>query len=196
MPTKTREKFGEAVYFRQRAADALHHHSLEFEPNMNAFLGAARSVTFVMQKEFASVPGFREWWDKHPAKTDAQFAKFRDLRNVSVKEGSIKHSRIVTGFSFGDEGLRVKGKSVLTSPVVSFDKPGIPTTFTLKDASGERKIEAMPIHDFHIKVESGGKTIEIENFLKESGTYLKKLASIGEECERKFVSPPGSTPNP
>lgn len=30
---------------------------------LNAFLAAARSVTFLLQKEMAKVPGFAAWWD-------------------------------------------------------------------------------------------------------------------------------------
>lgn len=58
---------------------------------LNAFVSAARSVTFVMQKALSPVPGFAQWWSEQQQAlgrdTAARF--FLRLRNYSQKEGRI-----------------------------------------------------------------------------------------------------------
>lgn len=53
------EKLQEAEYL---LAGVASENGLEFQFNLNAFVGASRSVTFVMQKSMARVPGFAEWY--------------------------------------------------------------------------------------------------------------------------------------
>jgi len=82
------ERLFEADYFARRVrrsrAEELHY-------NLNAFLSAARSVTFLLQKEMAHIPGFREWLtqkqDELRADPVARF--FLLLRNFSQKEGRV-----------------------------------------------------------------------------------------------------------
>ena len=59
--------------------------------DLNAFLSAARSVTFLLQKEFSKVEGFAEWWRKEQAvlRDDPAARFFIELRNYSQKEGRI-----------------------------------------------------------------------------------------------------------
>jgi hypothetical protein len=56
---------------------------------LNAFLSAARSVTFLLQKELAHVTGFRQWWEAQRLVlgADATARFFLELRNFSQKEG-------------------------------------------------------------------------------------------------------------
>lgn len=56
---------------------------------LNAFLSAARSVTFLLQKELAHVSGFRDWWETQRLVlgADATARFFLELRNFSQKEG-------------------------------------------------------------------------------------------------------------
>ena len=49
------EKLLEAEHFPARL---IHSNGLEFQFELNAFLSASRSVTFVLQKAVADVPGF------------------------------------------------------------------------------------------------------------------------------------------
>lgn len=90
------ERLLEAQYFarrltRQRAGDG-------FRYELNAFLSAARSVTFLLQKEMARVPRFRAWWDAQRLllASDAAAVFFLRLRNFSQKEGRVS---VVGGYS-------------------------------------------------------------------------------------------------
>lgn len=59
-----------------------------FRANLNAFIGSARSITSIMQKEFSSRPGFKEWYGKKQEKMrlDELLRLFINLRNESLKE--------------------------------------------------------------------------------------------------------------
>ncbi len=82
------EKLLEAEYFMRRLPRKRgYEHGFE----LNAYLSAARSVTFLIQKEMSKVPGFAEWWEERRAemRRDDAMRFFLDLRNYSQKEGRV-----------------------------------------------------------------------------------------------------------
>jgi hypothetical protein len=82
------EKLPEAEYFARRLPRSRGHaHSF----GLNAFLSAARSVTFLIQKERSKAPTFADWWDARRAgmRNDQAMRFFLDLRNYSQKEGRV-----------------------------------------------------------------------------------------------------------
>lgn len=82
------ERLLEAEYFLKRMA---RERGEPFGYNLNAFLSAARSVTFLLQKEYSKIGGFAEWWTLERANLAADPAArfFLELRNYSQKEGRI-----------------------------------------------------------------------------------------------------------
>ena len=82
------EKLLEAEYFATRLCWLCDDH---FKYELNAFLSAARNVTFLLQKEMREVVGFDDWWDncQKKMKNDSAMVFFKDLRNFSQKEGRI-----------------------------------------------------------------------------------------------------------
>jgi hypothetical protein len=86
---RVEERLKEAEYFGRRLFDAPDSTILGYE--LNAFLSAARSVTFLVQKEFARVAGFEAWWSTERARLGADSAArfFLELRNISQKEGPV-----------------------------------------------------------------------------------------------------------
>jgi hypothetical protein len=83
------ERLLEADYFIQlmrRQTDGE-----KFGYCLNAFLSAARSVTFLLQKEMSRVPGFDTWWveQQELLGQDRAARFFLKLRNYSQKEGRI-----------------------------------------------------------------------------------------------------------
>lgn len=83
------ERLAEAEYFARRMFDLPDSYVLGYE--LNAFLSAARSVIFLLQKEFAPVAGFNEWWTADRASLGADEAArfFLELRNFSQEEGRV-----------------------------------------------------------------------------------------------------------
>jgi len=84
------EKLLEAEHFlaRLKAAEGL---AFQFE--LTAFLSACRSVTFLLQSAFSSVPGFAEWYEQRRLEMSADKAMgfFLKLRNLSQKDGPVSY---------------------------------------------------------------------------------------------------------
>src|SRR5438270_600179 len=89
------ERLLEADHFAKRLAPQRYCRRFGYE--LNAFLSAARRVTFLLQKEFAQVQGFESWWKGLRAEMRADPASrfFLELRNFSQKEGRVS----VAGFA-------------------------------------------------------------------------------------------------
>jgi hypothetical protein len=83
------ERLTEAEYFARRLFDLPDTTAVGYE--LNAFVSAARSVTFLLQKEFKRVEGFDAFWTIERAKLreDEAARFFVDLRNYSQKEGHV-----------------------------------------------------------------------------------------------------------
>jgi hypothetical protein len=83
------ERLLEAEYFARRLR-RLSGNAFGYE--LNAFLSAARSITFLLHKEMAHVQGFSDWWETGPRRkldTDPAARFFLNLRNFSQKEGRV-----------------------------------------------------------------------------------------------------------
>jgi hypothetical protein len=83
------ERLLEAEYFLKRLRRLASANHFQFE--MNAFLSASRSVTWLLQKEMSGVPGFENWW-KEQQRTlgnDKAARFFKHLRNLSQHESRI-----------------------------------------------------------------------------------------------------------
>lgn len=101
------ERLLEAKYFARRLTKQKSRDRFGYE--LNAFLTAARSVTFLLQKEMARVPDFADWWDdqRRRLSTDSAAAFFLKLRNFSQKEGRI--SLVGTSLGSGRWSYRFAG---------------------------------------------------------------------------------------
>lgn len=110
------ERLLEAKYFARRVAKQSDRDRLGYE--LNAFLAAARSVTFLLQKEMARVSGFAEWWDgqRHVLSRDPAAAFFLKLRNFSQKEGRI--SLVGGSLSAGRWSYRFAGNAERVPPAL------------------------------------------------------------------------------
>jgi len=91
MKTNTRVKLQEAKYFleqmRSKPADRN-----SFQCNLNAFLSAARSITFVMQTEFSEVLDFTEWYvqKQFELKNSKKMILLNDKRVLTIHKKSVK----------------------------------------------------------------------------------------------------------
>ena len=115
------EKLLESEYFANRLP-SLFFEGFAYE--LNAFLSAARSVTFLLQKEMRAVPGFDSWWSDRIAemKEDPAMEFFKESRNFSQKEGRI--SVVGTG------GLLVSGDEFMS---YRFPRHGVSVPMQLVD---------------------------------------------------------------
>lgn len=94
---KAEERYEEAEYFLEQ----MRKNSLGgkvFIYNLDAFLNAARSITFVLKKEFSTNPKFSAWYatKEEEMRKDDLMKFFVEMRNVSVKEYSPKTQTVTT----------------------------------------------------------------------------------------------------
>ncbi len=78
--SKSKLKYNEAKYFYEQMKSKFKEGKTEeFKYCINAFLSSARSVFFVMQKEFRKYKGFDEWYELQKEKkfNDEKLIKFR-----------------------------------------------------------------------------------------------------------------------
>jgi hypothetical protein len=84
------ERLQESEYFLGRMAIAQ---GREFTFDLNAFLSACRSVTFVLQKSLAHASQFEAWFaaEREQMSSDPAMRFFLELRNISQKQGPVAH---------------------------------------------------------------------------------------------------------
>lgn len=88
--SETYKRIQEAEILLKQALDSLNS-PVVFRANLNAFIGSARNITWIMKKEFNSKSGFNEWYEKkvEQMNRDGIFKLFATLCNESVKERSL-----------------------------------------------------------------------------------------------------------
>jgi len=148
--------------------------------NLDAFLSASRSVTFVLQTEFSKDARFQEWYDskQQEMQADPLLRFFRDMRNVTVKEGAAEvtaetHVSKVEIVGVADAGFLRK---------ISAD--GREEVFHLGSEKVESKTEQPEEIDItkYFFVEKPE-----EDIITLCSLYLEKLATIVEEAKRIVV---------
>ena len=97
-----------------------------FDYELNAFLSAARSVTFFLQKEMTRAPGFSSWWTKRQElmRQDDAMRFFKILRNRSQKRGRV--------FLVGTPRCHTDGTQVWTYRFLGNDE-GVPASLIYRD---------------------------------------------------------------
>lgn len=154
-----------------------------FRANINAFVSAGRSVTFVMEKEFAHVNGFAAWYETKRAdmKKDPIFDLFVKIRNNSVKERAVARSmRITTTF---DKPFTMSGGGEYTIPIGRFGDRGI-----IIDNATPITHDGKPVTDVKAITRTAAFFDEKPDVdaLDLCHEYLNKLKVIVAECYSKF----------
>ena len=185
--SKSRAKLNEAKYFYEQMESKFKEKKTEeFKHYINAFLNSARSVTFVIQKEFRKYKGFDEWYELQKEKklNDEKLKKFVTLRNISLKEEPI-NPRYIFGVFF-EKGIEVgPGDDFIietdaSSYVRSHYKPGKATEKILI----EENINNMKKPNIFLSCEF--TEIPGVNLFDICKKYLSVLIDLVTECEKKF----------
>lgn len=155
-----------------------------FFANLHSFLSLARSVTNVMQKEYAHTAGFREWYShkQNEMRKDADMKFLYDLRSESLKEKSVGDTKIKFKII---NGFTLQPKDVCFTPSLKYTGDG----FVLdKDdnvyvVNGQRrpdiKFEFSTDYYFTKKPNVSAKLL--------CDNHLKKLIKLVNECDDKFL---------
>lgn len=84
---KTQNKLDEIKYYVDKIKNSKNEEELQF--SLSAFFSSARSVTWVLQKEFSKNEAFKRWYSKKQKemKNDSYLVSLIQKRNWSEKEG-------------------------------------------------------------------------------------------------------------
>ena len=85
------DALNEAEYFYQKMEEKAKIPT-EFRFNLNAFISRARSVTWVLKKQYSKNPKFEVWYAKKEKemKNDELMNFFKEARNISIKEHPLR----------------------------------------------------------------------------------------------------------
>ena len=179
---RTDGKLAEARFFFEKIRE-YYHRSPDVGYYANAFIAAARSVTWVLKAECQDIPGWREWYEaKSPTEEEERFLKkMNDARIRSQKKESIALQAIVT--ITVPEPDKEDNSS---SEIISDDKGGRTKTMKIP------MVTAGP-GKAYIRPDLTQATKELEEFRGEdvvevAALYLEMLTELVEECRARFFA--------
>jgi hypothetical protein len=162
----------------------------EFQWNLSAFISAARSITWIMQKEYSKVPGFADWYEDKQKRelSDELFKKFNSLRVLTVKKKPISPTYRQT-IRFGN-GLKIPpgGKLWIKSN-------GVNAIVRLEKGDGSEDVMAKNIkalQDSEVKLHCYVKEFPDYNLFDICEQYLNSLEKLVLECEQTLELPQDS----
>jgi len=144
----TQKKLREAIFFlrllNQEGREAVHNEPEAFEFYLNAFLSAARSITFALQyEEKDKYDAWFQTWFNNRSKKDRELLNFlRDQRNYTEKRGGTDVNVIleyvsITRIRTDDRGHPAYGFHWFGPPGTPPPRVGLPVHFF--ELSGDQK---------------------------------------------------------
>lgn len=178
------QKLNEAKYFLKQTG-ITSNDSEEFSYNLSAFLSAARSVTWCLQKEFSKHPKFADWYNRkqEEMRHDKLMNFFNKKRNFVLKEklpdlrrGTKVSTNLLPSLLFTDS-VTIK----ISEPEGSTKVEKIEYT-----PSGNKKKTTIPFQKVYFFEEFSDR-----NVIELCEEHIKRLESIinkwGKEIEKQAV---------
>jgi|MudIll2142460700_1097286.scaffolds.fasta_scaffold15634_6 hypothetical protein len=174
---RTDGKLAEARFFFEKIRE-YYHRSPDVGYYANAFIAAARSVTWVLKAECQKIPGWQKWYEaKNPTEEEGKILrKMNDARTRSQKKESIALQAIMT--------ITPDKEDNSSSEIISDDKGGRIKTMTIP------MVTTGP-GEAYIPSDLTQTTKELEEFRGEdivevAARYLEMLTELVEECRARF----------
>ena len=181
----TRAKVQEAMYFLQRMEDEQADRDA-CKYNLSAYLSAARSVTFFMQKEFARAPDFEEWYatEQEAIRRDPVMPFYLEARNRTLHQEYVPtrtRIRVDVNDSVGvsdSVGVVVRrGDGTLERWDAGEQRPERPAEPTPSEINVEWKW-------YFQNPPSGAKERDV---MALCAAYVSALGALVDRCEAKFA---------
>ena len=184
--TKTRDKLNEVKFFFKYMEEAqtwpnawTQEGKDSFRYFFNAFVSAARSITYFIQVEFKHIEGFSKWYldQQEKMKRDALMKFFFDQRNIIIH---FQDHKVVGFFGLASHDIATRLKLA--------DGPLSDTRQSETASSGDAADVAKALSNRKWIFKTYPKDIGLDNdVLSVSRQYLKKLEQIVDECEEHFL---------
>jgi len=176
--TDTREKLLEAKYFLERMVENQDKRDV-FKYNLSAFLSAARSVTWIMQREFGKVPGFIEWYriQQDKMRSDEKMRILGDKRHATTHEEPVRpHAQV---------GVTVTERLIMTDSV-SVVVTHADGTIERSDSTSPPPPPASATTQPNAEWRWSFDEIPDMDVITVCREHMSKLESIVADCERLF----------
>ena len=186
--TATRRKLKEAEFFFKKLEES-YRIIPDFDHYLSAFISSARSVTWVMKKEYNNVPGWKEWNESNdwPEKQKLLIDSMNEVRIRTQKKEALStlHEVKLEGMElepdeaegFLDLMDQIKGKSIpvrLTLEADGFlwqtEIDGVSHKYSGTIATATRQLAEFPGEDI----------------LQVCSDYLQAVTDVVNECGRRF----------
>ena len=181
-----REKLLEAQYFLQLMRENSSDRNA-FKYNLSAFLSAARSVTFYMQKELKHTPDFEEWYaaEQEVMRRDPLMPFFLEARNVSLKQQHVPTRAQVDVTMTATATGRASVEMVIiradgTRERVETDDPEPP--------SAPERTDTEPTVEWQWYFNDLPPDVDEKDVVTLSEEHVGKLEALVSECESRFAS--------
>ena len=183
-----RDQFKLAQFNLQKLEESFRRADGEYEYHFNNFLSSVQAVFWALNKQFSKCDGYEQWSQERTKRLPSDAKIFKELRNISVKEGPVKNSSVVLGFDFGAAGITIPAHAEVVFPWVE-TATGKPVSYraVIKTVDGlETEVEPVVVHDFIVIVESQGKEFRLDAAISQSKIYLdaveKEIAAAENMC--------------
>ena len=181
--THTQQKLRYAYIMLEQAKQNSNDYSV-FIANLDAFVTDARSVTYIIQNEFNSIVGFKEWYSakQQEMKNNQYFDFFNKLRVDTTHVRPFKAlSKYVTLFQ---GGMTIAGGKTVDIPLGKVDDRGnlVVDNKTPMSINGEpaTNIKRSTSHNYFFTDRPN------ENAVSLCEAYFQKLQELVIECYDKF----------
>lgn len=167
--SETLKKLEDSRILFQQAKDSTAE-PWKIRANLSSCIESLRNVTWIMQKEYAHVSGFEEWYSikQEEMRDDKILKQFKSLRNESVKEKSIiNKGRITIKHIPKVEGVKEKIRIVIKN------EDGKIIVENTNNPKSNTKID-------YFFGENDGNVIELTTLC------LEKIEKLVNECISKF----------
>jgi hypothetical protein len=145
---------------------------------LNDFLSSARSVTWVLKKEFSGKTNFTAWYNAKIQRIDPEkdFALFVKLRNISEKERNVRPNPIIGT----TDTIYLKDR--YTNRL--YDRDGN----LINEFTGPSEIREIPKPKKKVERSWFFQERPDDDAIQLCERYYSKLEDIVNECEQKFSS--------
>lgn len=185
-----RDQFQLALFNLQKLEESFRQANGEYEHNLNSFLSSVQAVFWSLNKKFTKCTGYEQWSKGRSDRLPPEAKIFKELRNISLKEGPIKNSGVILGFDFGAAGITIPAHATVTFPWID-RVTGKPSSYkaVIETVDGHKtEVQPVVLHDFSVTVESDEKVYHLDHVILSAKAYLDAVKKEIITAEEQYLT--------
>jgi hypothetical protein len=173
----TLNKLEESGYFLIQMKHTANDWKL-FKFNLSAFLSAARSITLVMQKEYAQAEDFKNWYKpkQEEMRKDELLIFFANLRDISIHQKQV-NPRFQSSFTVADLFAMPSGSTIVMGDK---NEGTYLTNASVAEVAATNVTKIRAIQKWYMDEKPDEDVITL------CERYLSSMSTLVYECREKF----------